>query len=103
RRSDAAKRLKDLGEQAEGALEAALMAKPSEEQRRRLAALIASSRVVRAPELLRSVRAVEALERIGGAEARRALDALAQCGPESGLTKEAKASLSRVEKKRLEK
>jgi hypothetical protein len=50
---------------------------------------------VRAPELRRQVRAVEVLERVGGADARRVLEALARGAPEARLTQEAKAALAR--------
>ena len=43
------------------------------EQRRRIEALLATPRVVRSPDTLRAVRAIEVLEHIGSAEARRLL------------------------------
>jgi len=65
------------------------------EQRRRIELLLAEPGLVRSPELRRQVRAVEVLERVGGAEARRVLEALAGGAPEARLTQEAKAALAR--------
>jgi hypothetical protein len=42
------------------------------------------------------LRAVEVLERIGNAEARRVLEALAKGAPEARLTREARTSLERL-------
>lgn len=51
------------------------------------------------PDRLREVRAVEALEHVGGAEARRLLEALAKGAPAARLTREARAALERLEKR----
>jgi RNA polymerase sigma factor (sigma-70 family) len=51
-----------------------------------------------AGERLRELRAVEVLERIGDAEARRLLEALTQGAPEARLTREARAALGRLER-----
>jgi hypothetical protein len=50
-------------------------------------------------ERLRSLRAVTALERTGGAEARHALETLAGGAPQAGLTRKAKAALSRLDRR----
>jgi WD40 repeat protein len=50
------------------------------------------------PELLRPVRAVEVLERLGTAEARKFLRELSGGNAEARLTREAKAALKRLEK-----
>jgi hypothetical protein len=50
------------------------------------------------PGMLRAVRAVEALEHTNTPEARRLLEALAGGAPEARLTRDAKASLKRLER-----
>jgi hypothetical protein len=100
-REAAVKRLKELGLQAEPALRAALQAKPSLEQKRRIEALLAELVVVPppTPEELRQLRAVIVLERIDSPEARHLLEELAK-GPQSArLTRQAMAAL-RAETKR---
>ncbi len=96
RREAASARLAQLGGQAEDALQEARKRSPSVEQRRRIDALLSAPGLVRAPELRRQVRAVEVLERVGGPEARRVLEALAQGAPDARLTQEAKAALARL-------
>jgi RNA polymerase sigma factor (sigma-70 family) len=96
RREAASRRLADHGEAAEATLEEALKADPSAEKRRRIEQLLAAPRVVRIPEQLRALRSVEALERIGNAEARRVLEGIAKGAPEARLTREARASLERL-------
>jgi RNA polymerase sigma factor (sigma-70 family) len=96
RREAASRQLADFGEAAEPALEEALKPDPPVEKRRRVEQLLAVPRVVRIPEQLRALRAVEALERIGNAEARRVLEAMAKGAPEARLTREARASLDRL-------
>jgi WD40 repeat protein len=95
-REAAAKRLKELGPQAEPALRAALEDKPSLEQRRRieplLVALTESPRPL-AREELRQLRALIVLERIGSPEARRLLDEVAKGPPSSRSTRQARAAL----------
>jgi hypothetical protein len=60
--------------------------------------LLAKPKVLRSGEELRGVRAVEALEHIGTAEAREVLQTLADGAP-ARLTREAKASLERLAKR----
>jgi hypothetical protein len=102
RREAASRRLEQLGEQVEAALEEALKAGPSAEQRRRVEQLLAVPRPVRSPEGLRAVRAVEVLEHVGRhrqavtREARALLQVLAGGAPDARLTREAKASLERL-------
>jgi RNA polymerase sigma factor (sigma-70 family) len=96
RREAASARLAQLGEQAEEALQEARKRSASVEQRRRIDLLLAAPGLVRSPELRRQVRAVEVLERVGGAEARRVLEALARGAPEARLTQEAKTALGRL-------
>jgi proline dehydrogenase len=70
------------------------------EARRRIKALLERLRTERfnpSPERLRVVRVVEVLERIGDAESRRILSALARGAPEAQLTTEAKTALERLD------
>jgi hypothetical protein len=55
--------------------------------------------LVTVPEVVRERRAVELLERIGTAESRRLLKALARGDPEGELTRWARSSLARLEKR----
>jgi WD40 repeat protein len=96
RREEASRRLSDFGEDAEPTLRQALANKPSAEVRRRLERVLAGPRVVRAPELLRSLRALEVLEAIGDKPARRVVGDLAAGPPSARLTREARAALERL-------
>jgi hypothetical protein len=51
------------------------------------------------PPCLRELRAVEALERIGSAEARHLLEAVASGPPDALLTREARMALERLRRK----
>jgi RNA polymerase sigma factor (sigma-70 family) len=95
-RERAAGELARLGPAAEPALRRALAARPALETRRRIEGLLKG---LDSPEQLRRLRAVEALERAGTPEARRLLGALAGGAPEARLTKEARASLDRLERR----
>lgn len=94
-REAAAKRLKELGLQAEPALRATLEAKPSLEQRKRIEPLLAAltdKPEKLSPEDLRQMRALIVLEYIGTSEARRILEDMAQ-GPQSArLTRQAQSA-----------
>jgi RNA polymerase sigma factor (sigma-70 family) len=96
RRQAAWQRLTDLEEQAEPILRQALQDNPSLEKRRRIESLLSVPRVVKSPDKLRDLRAVEVLEQIGTAEAREILKSLAKGAPEARLTQEANASLDRL-------
>jgi hypothetical protein len=97
-REKARRELAELGELAEPALRQALSDKPSLEARRRIQALLDNLRApVTRPELLRSLRAVAVLEDIASSETRRVLEQLARGTPEARLTREAKASLRRLD------
>ncbi len=94
-REEAAKQLKELGLQAEPALRAALKAKPSLEQRKRIEPLLAT--LAEKPEKLsgedlRQMRALIVLERIGTPEARRLLEEVAKGPPSARLTRQAQAA-----------
>jgi RNA polymerase sigma factor (sigma-70 family) len=99
-REEAERKLRQLGERVVSPLRAALKEKPSLERRRRIEALL---EVLEAPapltgETLRALRAVQTLERIGSAEARKLLEELSQGAESARLTREAKESLARLKK-----
>jgi WD40 repeat protein len=95
-REAASKQLATLAEDVEAALTEALKVSTSAEQRRRIEALLAAPRVVPAGDKLRHLRAVEVLEHMGSPEGLQVLQGLAKGAPEARLTKEAKASLQRL-------
>jgi RNA polymerase sigma factor (sigma-70 family) len=98
-RERATQELETLGEAAADACRKALEAASSAESRRRLERLVskqAREMGTLSPERLRTLRALGILERAGTAEARELLEALANGGPGSLLTREAKAALERV-------
>jgi RNA polymerase sigma factor (sigma-70 family) len=99
-RSKATKELEALGDAARPALRKALAGNSSAEARRRLSALLDRLDSSSPPaETVRQVRAVEALELIGGLEARRWLEKLAAGPPEMSLTQEAKVAAERLAKR----
>jgi hypothetical protein len=79
--------LEKLGEKA---------ARPSAEVRTQADSLLRGLPLVRSPELLRRLRAIQALERIGSPGARRLLDTLARGAPAARQTRDAKAALERL-------
>jgi WD40 repeat protein len=97
RRESASARLAGVLDQARPMLQATLKATRSAEQRRRITALLADPGLVPSAERLRELRGIEVLERIGTPKARQALEALARGAPEARLTREARASLRRLE------
>jgi WD40 repeat protein len=96
-RERATKDLRDLGDQPRLVLQEALAAGPSPEVRGRAQNLL---RRIEFPlpsgELLRQMRAIEVLERIGTSEASLLLRKLADGAGEARLTREAKAALERL-------
>jgi WD40 repeat protein len=99
-RQQAVRDLEALGDVAEVALRAALEDGPTLELRRRVEPLLEKLEgPVTAPELLRALRAVEALERAGTAEARAVLARLAGGAPPARLTREAQDALKRLEQR----
>jgi RNA polymerase sigma factor (sigma-70 family) len=99
-REKASTDLARIGAHAEDALLATLAGKPSLEASRRMKSLLESLEQHPAPlpaEELQSLRALEVLERIGSPDARRVLKTLA-AGGEARLTREAQASLIRLDK-----
>jgi hypothetical protein len=100
-RERAAAELEQLGDWVKPALQAALQGNPSSELRAQIDKLLAKVPPVTVPpEYLRDCRALEVLEFIGTAEARRVLEVLAQGAPEARLTRDAKATLERLSKKK---
>jgi WD40 repeat protein len=97
-RGRAYRELEKLGELAEAPLRKALEGAPSLEGRRRIEGLLERLGVV-PPEQLGAIRAVEVLEQIGSAEARKLLGLLGRGDTKARLTREAKASLQRLEAK----
>jgi WD40 repeat protein len=99
-REQAAHALAELPEQAEPALRATLAGRPSLELRRRAEAILQAIDQAQSPARLRAMRAVEVLEGIGTPAARHLLGTLAGGAPAARLTREAKASLERLAKRR---
>jgi RNA polymerase sigma factor (sigma-70 family) len=97
-RQKAAAGLEDVADRAEMLLCKALQKKLSPETGRAIAYALESASPA-APPRRREARAVEVLEHIGTPEARRLLKALAGGAVEAFLTREAKASLQRLEQR----
>jgi RNA polymerase sigma factor (sigma-70 family) len=96
-RQKAATELEQLGELAAPALKEALAARPSAETRQRLERLVDRLGTGElAPDMLRGVRAVEVLERLGTAEAKELLTRLAGGAVTARLTREADAARQRL-------
>jgi HEAT repeat protein len=94
-REEAARELGKLGEAAEPGLRKALAENPPLETRRRLESLLAK---LGGKERLRSLRAIELLERLGDHQARGLLRRLAAGAAGAWLTEEARATLERLER-----
>jgi WD40 repeat protein len=88
--------LQRLAESAAPALREAQSGKPTAEVGRRVTRLLEHLEGVTTPARLRDLRAIEVLERLGTAEARKVLADLAKGIPEALRTQEAKASLERL-------
>jgi hypothetical protein len=99
-RESASERLASLGRAVEPELRQALTAGPRAEVGRRLRALLGAVELpIGSPELLRRLRGIEVLERVGGSDAQELLKALAQ-GPAGALdTEQARAALDRLSKR----
>jgi len=94
--------LADLGEGAVAALQKRLAEKPSLEVQRQIEELltrIEQRRGELSPEALCALRAIEVLERIGTPPARQMLEKLAAGADGARLTREARASLERLNKR----
>lgn len=95
-RERATRELEKLGETVVPSLRRALVDRPTLEVRRRIEGILARQPIVN----LRPLRAIEVLEHIGDRESRQVLQTLAEGMPEARLTREAKASLKRWDKRR---
>jgi hypothetical protein len=98
-RQAAVTELERLAEDIRPALRKAVAANPPLETRRRLEQLLSRPAAIGSGELLRGVRAVEVLERIGTPEAQEILKALAVGIPGARLTQEATAARDRLAKR----
>jgi RNA polymerase sigma factor (sigma-70 family) len=99
-REKATRELEALGEVAEMHLSKALQRPRSPESRRR-AEQVLDRIAIPSGDTLRALRAVEVLEHIDTPEARQFLKALARGATEAALTREAKATLERLAKRKL--
>jgi hypothetical protein len=88
--------LRELADIAVPALERSLADSPSLETRRRVEKLLNEIERPDFSRVRQKLRAVEALERIGTAEARELLATLARGAPEARLTREAAGALRRL-------
>jgi WD40 repeat protein len=97
-RQDAQRKIVRYGESARPAIEKALGGQLSAEKRSRLEQLAARFQSVQSQEEMRSLRAVEILERMRTREAEGLLEMLSRGLPEARLTREVKAALQRLAK-----
>jgi sugar lactone lactonase YvrE len=96
-RERASKELAGLGALAEPGLRAALAKNPPLEVRRRIELLLSRPGAHDLPsDVVRVLRAVEALEHIGTPESRKAIEKLAQAEAETWVTQEARSALKRL-------
>jgi len=100
-REQAARELEGLGDLAEEALRKALEGQPPAELRRRAARLLERlDGPVTSSERLQQIRSLEVLEQIGTPPAEKVLEDVAHGAAESRWTREAKASLGRLSRRR---
>jgi RNA polymerase sigma factor (sigma-70 family) len=96
-REQAFKHLEGRGSAVVPALREALKTKPSLEARRRLERLLErATRPDRSPDVLRNLRALQVLERVGTRQARQVLAELAGGAAHAPQTREAKSALQRL-------
>jgi WD40 repeat protein len=101
-RDESTRQLEKLKDLAEHALRQALKEKTSLEKRRRIDRLLeklGAEREQPPPDRLRTIRALETLERMDTPEARRVLERLAEGAPHADLTVGAKGALRRLSKR----
>jgi hypothetical protein len=95
-REHASRELERRRMEAEPILEKALADKPSPEVRRRIEDILRQPSRPPPPELLRRLRAIQVLERLGTPEARDLIAVLADGVADAPLTREARATLRRM-------
>jgi hypothetical protein len=98
-RQKAAQEIESLGDLAEPLLIQTLANRPTLEVRRRIEQILAANKTSRLhpPEgRRRQARAIEVLEQIGNAEARKLLSSLAKGAPHAALTRDARGALDRL-------
>jgi WD40 repeat protein len=101
-REQAMTELRMLGDNAEPALQRALAGKPRLEAQRRITQLLQElDPLSTSGKRLRTMRALELLERLGGAEGLELLRQLAAGDPQAWLTREGKASVARIDRRNL--
>ncbi len=98
-REKSQRELEKLQDLAEEELGKTLAAGPPLEVRQRIERLLEKMDLLKSPERLRAMRAIEVLEHIGTPAAQAVLRNLAQGAPGVQQTREAKASLARLGKK----
>jgi WD40 repeat protein len=99
-RQKATRALERLGGQGKAALEKAQAAPSSPETAKRLGAILKKLEApASSPDVLRLLRAVEVLERLGTVEARQLLQAYAKGASGSPLTEDAREALKRLKKR----
>ncbi|MGH7173034.1 MAG: WD40 repeat domain-containing protein [Gemmataceae bacterium] len=97
-REKATEELRKIGELAEPACRKALASRPTLEMRRRLQGLLEGMPYWRpTPEILRQLRAIEVLERIGTLEAQKLLESMSGGAAGARLTREARAAIQRLQ------
>jgi len=96
RRAGAAKELAELGDRVEPALREALQGKASAEVRQRAETLLAAARAAPPPTTLRTLRAIQVLERIGTREAQQILRKLSAGPVAARETRDAKEAVERL-------
>jgi hypothetical protein len=96
-RETATQKLTKLGKHGEKALRSALENKPSNEAQSRIQLLLRRLRDSKpSPDLVRTLRILEVLERIGTIKARKLVETIGQEASEPRVASEAKATLSRL-------
>jgi RNA polymerase sigma factor (sigma-70 family) len=98
-RGQAAIALQHLGEAAEGAIRKALDSKPSLEVHRRLERILEHDKHGKEKEVVRRLRAIEAVEHIGTREARQLLASLAKGAPNPAVAQAAEAACQRLSRR----